>query len=168
MFQRMNTFPVSGPETGISSLAPPPTLRSSLHLPAVAASVPQARRFTRSVLGNWGFRGEVLDDAEIIVSELAGNAALHGRSDLTVRLALGRLSPLHVTVIDSGDRVCRRTPDLADDEHGRGLLLVQGLARHVLVTRQPSWHRVRVCVTTMDGPPECRTCGLPGPRTGGP
>ncbi|MFJ5779787.1 ATP-binding protein [Streptomyces sp. NPDC093094] len=134
-------------------------LLSFLHLPAVAASVPRTRRFTRSVLENWGLQGEVMDNTEIIVSELAGNAALHGRSELTVRLALGRLSPLHVTVIDSGDRDCRCQPDRDDVEHGRGLLLVHGLAQHVLVTHQPSWHRVRVCVTVTDGPSQCRACG---------
>jgi anti-sigma regulatory factor (Ser/Thr protein kinase) len=104
-----------------------------------------ARRFTTTVVARWKVGGELLEDAELVVSELAGNAATHGRCDLTVRLCLDAKGLLHITVIDRGDEPESAAPPLADDEHGRGMHMVQALAARMYVTRQSrSTHTVDV------------------------
>jgi len=94
------------------------------------SSVSLARRRTARLVSEWGYP-EAAGDAALIVSELAGNALLHGR-------VLGRLFRVHLMLTASVVRIevsdargeCRpelRTP--ADDEQfGRGLLIVDALA----------------------------------------
>lgn len=92
------------------------------------ASVPAAREFARSVLGE--DCAHVLDDVLVCVSELATNAVRHG-------VPVGGAMLLEVGADERCVRVeChdanRRRPRLrhpgADDTHGRGLLIVQALA----------------------------------------
>ncbi|MFH0242759.1 ATP-binding protein [Streptomyces sp. HK10] len=93
------------------------------------SSVSLARRRTARLVGEWGYPG-VAGDASLIVSELAGNALLHGRvlgRPFRVHLML-TASVLRIEVSDAcGERRPEpRTP--ADDEQfGRGLLIVDAL-----------------------------------------
>jgi anti-sigma regulatory factor (Ser/Thr protein kinase) len=93
-------------------------------LPAEASQVRPARKFTTTHLARWGVTDTDRDRAELIVSELAGNAVRHGRSDMTVHLSLIDRS-LHIDVIDTGRlRGARSGATTAADEAGRGLSLV--------------------------------------------
>jgi anti-sigma regulatory factor (Ser/Thr protein kinase) len=69
----------------------------------------------------------VLDQAELVVSELVTNAVSHGNSGCEVRIGLTD-NTLRIEVTDRG----AGTPDVlattGRDEHGRGLVLVSAVA----------------------------------------
>ncbi|MET8566112.1 ATP-binding protein [Streptomyces flaveolus] len=89
------------------------------------ALVRTARRFAVSLLARWGVAPGDQDSVLLIVGELAGNAAQHGRADMIVSLTFeGRA--VCIEVADSGASASvphSRRPD-ADDEHGRGVGIV--------------------------------------------
>ena len=113
-----------------------------LSLSAEPVSVPAARRFVADGLSSWGMH-DLLDDATLCVSELAGNAALHSSSTF-MHIGVGRYGDkVRVSVEDDGavpaQAVTPRPsfPDLDDpgdllleDEPttGRGLGIVSILA----------------------------------------
>ncbi|MBM9503171.1 ATP-binding SpoIIE family protein phosphatase [Actinacidiphila acididurans] len=94
--------------------------------------VADARRFLEDVLRGWDLL-PVLDDLEILVSEVATNALIHAHSEVDFRL---RTYPDHirVEVRDSDPYPPVPTTLLDDDTHngeaesGRGLLIVEALA----------------------------------------
>jgi len=108
-------------------------------LATLASSVSRARRHTREMLWEWKLDC-LAEDAEVIVSELAGNAiqAAHvaagpGRADAIGPVALrllGGPSRLLILVRDPAPwpPVAPEAAVGADDESGRGLLLVTALA----------------------------------------
>ncbi|UQA92094.1 ATP-binding protein [Streptomyces halobius] len=96
-------------------------------LPPVASSVRQARALTRSELASRGLTDHE-GTAELLVSELVTNALRYAAC--AVRLSLSfRGDTLHCEVEDTslGPSVVRGARE--EDESGRGLLLVQELAR---------------------------------------
>ncbi|MER7728495.1 ATP-binding protein [Streptomyces sp. NPDC096323] len=131
----------------------PREIRASfVWLPAEAVSVPLARRFTTAVVKLWKVGGELLEDAELVVSELVGNATTHGRCDLTVRLRLDANGLLHITVVDRGDEPESAASPPTDDEHARGMHIIQALAARMYVTRQSrSRHTLVVLTAGNDG-----------------
>ncbi|WP_405900911.1 ATP-binding protein [Streptomyces sp. NBC_00727] len=104
-------------------------LRYCFALPAHPESVAAARRLTKARLGEWRTSGDERDAAVLIVSELVTNAVVHTASS-RVLCELRRLDGrLRISVQDQGRRP--GGPQLgrgSDDEHGRGLLLVDSLA----------------------------------------
>nr|WP_231127157.1 ATP-binding protein [Motilibacter aurantiacus] len=90
-----------------------------------------ARQAVADTLEQWGV-GDRVDEALLAVSEVAGNAARHGRPpiDLHLSLADGRVT---ISVADH-DAACVGPPPpeaaLADEgaESGRGLALVDAVA----------------------------------------
>ncbi|MBO3681418.1 ATP-binding protein [Streptomyces sp. NEAU-YJ-81] len=80
----------------------PRTVRSAaIALLAEASQVRTARRFVAANLARWRVAEADRDRAELIVSELAGNAARHGGTDMTVHLSLIDRD-IRVDVIDTG------------------------------------------------------------------
>ncbi|MFD7496054.1 ATP-binding protein [Streptomyces sp. NPDC059832] len=103
-------------------------LRYCFALPAHPESVAGARRLTRARLDKWQLDGDAHDSALLIVSELVTNAVVHTMSSRVV-CELRRLDRrLRIAVQDQGHQPggpqLRRT---TDDEHGRGLLLVDAM-----------------------------------------
>ncbi|MGC5360447.1 ATP-binding protein [Streptomyces sp. DT24] len=104
-------------------------LRYCFALPARPESVAGARRLTRARLHEWECGGDAREAALLIVSELVTNAVVHTASSRVVcelRCLEGRL---RIAVQDQGHQpggpqLCRT----ADDEHGRGLLLVDAMS----------------------------------------
>jgi anti-sigma regulatory factor (Ser/Thr protein kinase) len=103
--------------------------RFSRYFLGSAPSITEARRFVTALLRDW----PVVDDAELVVSELATNAVRHsasgrfgGRFLVSVQAHADRL---WVGVLDEGGpsspRLFRSYPE---GEGGRGLLLVASLA----------------------------------------
>lgn len=79
------------------------------------------------------FRGVVADNAvgnlKMVVSELVNNAVLHGAGDITLLVAL-RGDVLYVEVTeDEGGHVPTLRPESVTDPGGRGLRIVDALAR---------------------------------------
>jgi anti-sigma regulatory factor (Ser/Thr protein kinase) len=73
-----------------------------IRLAADPVSVPGARRFVTDGLRAWS-RADIVDDAELCVSELAGNAALHSASTfMVVSLQQQSDSVVRVAVEDDG------------------------------------------------------------------
>jgi anti-sigma regulatory factor (Ser/Thr protein kinase) len=106
----------------------PPLWLSRLELPLEPAAVHEARAHTRATLHDWGMAASVIDDAELIVSELATNAIRHskppessGQFVLTL-CRLPRALNLYVYDDDPQPPVMRAASD--DDTDGRGLFLV--------------------------------------------
>ncbi|WP_236579638.1 ATP-binding protein [Streptomyces sp. HM190] len=116
----------------------PPALahaRTGMHrhgmiaLPAEERWVHAARHFAASLLARWDVVPEDQDSVLLIVGELAGNAAQHGRADMIVSLAVeGRA--VRIEVADSGATAPSPHPRCtgAPDEHGRGAGIVELLA----------------------------------------
>jgi anti-sigma regulatory factor (Ser/Thr protein kinase) len=132
-----------------------------LSLVAEPASVPAARRFVADGLTSWG-RSDLLDDAKLCVSELAGNAALHSASTfMHIGVGLDR-DVVRISVEDEGavpaQAVTPRPsfPDpgdpaelLLDDEAttGRGLGIVSILASDWGVETTRAGKRVWIEIT---------------------
>ena len=102
---------------------------ASEELPADTSATPQARRFVGRCLTEWGVDGEVMETAQLCVSELVTNAVIHSGTPprVTVRLDDDRLL---VLVQDRGSHGVARPAEDHDpmDISGRGLALVAALA----------------------------------------
>jgi anti-sigma regulatory factor (Ser/Thr protein kinase) len=91
------------------------------------SEIPRAREQARKALTDWGLADHT-DLAELIVSELATNALRHGAGPITVHLSYASDRDLWLEVHDhSLDYPILRLAS-ADDEQGRGLPLLNGLA----------------------------------------
>jgi anti-sigma regulatory factor (Ser/Thr protein kinase) len=92
-----------------------------------------ARTHARRVLGS--LDPAVADDVLLVVSELVTNAVLHGRDPIVLTLRLD-LPEVIISVSDRGATApTPRHPD-DDDERGRGLEIIEGLAVHWHVERE--------------------------------
>jgi anti-sigma regulatory factor (Ser/Thr protein kinase) len=100
--------------------------RAEIELPDELSSVAEARRFVKQRLRDWGIR-EPLDDALLVVSELAANALTHAHSSYAIRLSATPYV-LRIEVDDSGAGTPEPQPLTDTEEHGRGLHLVDALA----------------------------------------
>ncbi|WP_108990052.1 ATP-binding protein [Streptomyces coelicoflavus] len=123
--------------------------RAVVDMRAREQGVRAARRFTAAVLARWGVHGEHGEAAVLIVSELATNAVRHGRSDLTVALALAG-DTLRIDVTDHGAPSAPPRPP-APGECGRGLDIVGCLADRTETVRHP-WGRRVSAVIGVGGP----------------
>ena len=108
-------------------------LEASVTLPSDPASVAAARSYVVSTLAEWGLPAdaEAADTVRLIVSELATNAVQHtfGQSPtFTVDIALERDEQLRIGVTDSHPRFPKRLPAAVQQDNGRGMVSVRGLA----------------------------------------
>lgn len=119
----------------------PMIINLSLTLPEEAAHLPMLRRVTRETLGFYHISPQEIDDIELIVGELATNAARHsGAEHYRVEIELSEAQVL-VTVSDKGVGFDRgavqepgtERPDFFGTERigGLGLPLVEMLADSV-------------------------------------
>jgi anti-sigma regulatory factor (Ser/Thr protein kinase) len=99
-------------------------------LSAMPESARIARRFARAVLAQWGLPA-LVDDVDLVVSELITNALLHARSNRQggIRLELlCRADSLVCRVSDGSARPPAPGQAAETAESGRGLLLVQAVS----------------------------------------
>lgn len=98
----------------------------SLELPDDVLSVGEARAVVRDLLELWGYR-DLVDDAELVVSELVTNVVVHADSGCAVIVNRGE-GGVRIEVQDQGSG----WPDLqapnASAEAGRGLMIVSALS----------------------------------------
>ncbi len=109
----------------------------SLSLPRDEVSVPVVRRLCRTALNDLGVMRSCVGDIELAVTEACTNVLKHanGTEDCyDVSVSLDERD-CDIRVIDSGagfDHVGKgREPALADDESGRGILLMRSLVDRV-------------------------------------
>ena len=101
-------------------------IHAVIDLPDELSSVGRARRFVKERLSEWGIDGPV-DDALLVVSELAANALTHARSSYRLLISATEHA-LRIEVDDSGVGTPEPQPLTDTEEHGRGLHLVGALA----------------------------------------
>lgn len=102
-------------------------LDANIRLLRVPEAVADARRWLGKTLTGWDVPGGTVENAVQLVSEVATNAVIHNAgADDAVVTAAWWCGHLRVTVSDPDLQV--PVPDLADDEHGRGLMIVSMLA----------------------------------------
>ncbi|GAA2719377.1 MULTISPECIES: ATP-binding protein [Streptomyces] len=105
-------------------------LQDAFHFPALNASVAEARKRVLARLREWGIDEVACDDAQLVVSELFTNAVRHTDSDkVGCRLRVSGAA-LRIEVADHGHAPTepRVRCSGADEESGRGLLLVGALS----------------------------------------
>jgi hypothetical protein len=118
-----------GNAMGVATALPVPQ-RRSLALSPDRNAPARSRQFVQDVCADWGI-GRVASLAELVASELVTNAVTHARTpmNMTLRLIDSRLS---VDVRDADPRpMFRPTPGAGgapNDEHGRGLLVLDAMA----------------------------------------
>jgi anti-sigma regulatory factor (Ser/Thr protein kinase) len=102
-------------------------------LPAELTSAGTARRAVRRALAAWGMH-DLCADAELLASELVANAAEHG-GGTPIGLALRRHTDpagrpaITCEVTDTAPRFAPQLVPGPDAERGRGLMIVEALAR---------------------------------------
>ena len=105
-----------------------PPLEATWRFPAEITAAAGARRLLTDTLRLVGYDGDLLDDARLVVSELAANAVVHARSPFTVSIH-SRDSTLRILVRDES-RVVPTVREVSSDTapSGRGMQLVAALA----------------------------------------
>jgi anti-anti-sigma regulatory factor/anti-sigma regulatory factor (Ser/Thr protein kinase) len=127
--------------------ARPPSLHDELRLAPTLSAPAAARAFVQEVCNYWEAAlpdTTVVDRAMLLANELVTNAVVHARTDLRLRLEL-RGDWLHIAVRDGSPRLLRM---VASDRHapgGRGLWLVEQLARAWGVRPHPDGGKVVWC-----------------------
>ncbi|MBT3150753.1 ATP-binding protein [Streptomyces sp. CHD11] len=104
--------------------------RFRFELAAHPGSPAQARRLTRARLTGWSVCEDTCDTAELVVSELVTNAIVHTASSHIVCELHDGGDLVRIAVRDEGcapDRPRANTRQRPEEEHGRGLLLVDAL-----------------------------------------
>ena len=140
-------------------------------LPPETASVPLARSFIQDLLVEHDLE-YLIDDVQLVASELATNAAQHARTDFTVRLQ-GVPGSVRLSVSDeSSSRPIRSEMPPAGSGGGRGLNLVSSHSSDWGVTRGRGTKSVWASFALrsrgpLDAPPRQRPRGDAGPGTGG-
>jgi hypothetical protein len=113
---RMHSSVVHNPSAGAGAIPgqlPPKELAASF--PAECQSPGRARRLAASELRRWGYDEELVNEAILVLSELASNAVIHAGSPFTIRVQ-SHDSLLRIAVRD-------RCPSLATANGERGLLV---------------------------------------------
>jgi serine phosphatase RsbU (regulator of sigma subunit)/anti-sigma regulatory factor (Ser/Thr protein kinase) len=115
---------------------PPPAVDAAVRPPASASfdvvggaeAVGHVRHWAGGVLTAWGRSEEAVATAALLTGELLGNAVVHGTPPVTVRLRAAGPS-VYLEVSDAAPQLPERRQSSAEDEGGRGLLLVDALTR---------------------------------------
>jgi anti-sigma regulatory factor (Ser/Thr protein kinase) len=120
--------------------------------PRVRHAPRDARAFVADALRTFGC-AELIDDAMLVVSELATNAVVHGHSEFTVSVThIDRA--VTIAVGDAGAGPPERRRARASSTNGRGLQLVAGVASSWGVTPQSVGKVVWANLATTNSAPE--------------
>ena len=135
-----------------AAVARPPFLRDELVLAPIRTAPATARAFVRDVLGYWQLAlpdATLMDRAVLVAGELVTNAVVHARTELRLRVEL-RGDLLHLAVRDGSPRMLRLVIIPGPEaEGGRGLLVVDQLARAWGVNRHPDGGKVVWCTLNL-------------------
>ncbi|MGJ5756119.1 ATP-binding protein [Streptomyces puniciscabiei] len=112
---------------------------AAFDLPAQPAAVGTARRVVQDLLTAWGVPDGTREDAVLVTSELVTNALVHAAGERIACRLHGTADRIRIEVEDQDGgptRPAARRPG-SDDQHGRGLFLVDALCRDWGVTPAP-------------------------------
>lgn len=134
----MSGRPLTAMPASSSGTDAPWPLRTSLELAALPTAVPCARGHVRSVALEWGL-ADLADTAELVMSEITTNA-IQASERLTARADLAVVPVVRICVICDGGSLVIRVWDASDampvrreagpgDESGRGLMILDALAK---------------------------------------
>ncbi|MEV5874972.1 ATP-binding protein [Streptomyces sp. NPDC052101] len=123
--------PGLGAATGAAPQGGAARRRFRFELAAHPGSVAQARRLTHARLTRWSVCADTCDSAALVISELVTNAIVHTASNRVVCELHDHDDTVRIAVRDWG---CapgepHPSPQRPDEEHGRGLFLVDALCR---------------------------------------
>ena len=113
----------------------------TVDLPADPSAAGIARRFLRENLGPLGLPGELIADAELLVSELVTNAVVHAQSGSRVGVDWSA-THLRISVFDSSNDAPELRDCGTDSVTGRGLYLVDRIAERWGVDYEGAGKRV--------------------------
>src|SRR5829696_6184774 len=133
------------------AMARPPYLRDELRLAPTPTAAAAARAFVRDVCRYWQLAlpdATVMDRAVLLANELVTNAVVHAHTELRLRLEL-RGDRLHIAVRDGSPGLLRLVAPDAQAEGGRGIWLIEQLARSWGVNRHPDGGKVVWCVLSL-------------------
>ena len=130
-------------------------MHASIRLAPVPESAARARAFVERTLRRWGCRA-FIEEARVVVTELASNAVRHAGTDVCIEVELLD-DRLRIAVADHAEgELVLRTVD-PRDLGGRGLQLVDELSERWGVDRHPGeksvWAEWRVAVPAGGGAP---------------
>jgi anti-sigma regulatory factor (Ser/Thr protein kinase) len=103
-------------------------LGAGVEVPDRADSIPAARAFLTRILDGWGVADEVIADASLLTSELMANAVKHGVGIVNLKIEVSD-GLLHVAVHDEGPDAPIVRDAGESDPSGRGMWIVQSIAR---------------------------------------
>jgi anti-sigma regulatory factor (Ser/Thr protein kinase) len=95
-----------------------------------------ARAFLTGTLEAWGYSGPLLDDARLVISELATNAVMHAGSAFRV-VAQSHNGRLRLAVRDGSCAEPKIGKDWPSAPNGRGMRLVEAVCTRWGVEREP-------------------------------
>jgi anti-sigma regulatory factor (Ser/Thr protein kinase) len=95
---------------------------------ADAKDVSRIRRLAKEFLDDLTMSLTALDDALLIISELVTNAVLHAVPPTTLRLRCTQEHLLRIEVTDGGPRPTPPATADQQEEHGRGMIIVDAVA----------------------------------------
>lgn len=119
---------------------------SRLELRPEPGSPRQARSFVRSALEEWGIDQPVIEDAELLVTEVVTNAVIHARTTITLDVSR-EADDLWFEVSDLDEHEVTRRNPTERESTGRGMLLVDSLASDWEVLYRDTGKTVRFCLT---------------------
>ncbi|MEU8847667.1 ATP-binding protein [Streptomyces sp. NPDC048564] len=122
----LGAAPTVGPRRGTAA-----ERRFRFELAAHPGSPAQARRLTRARLNGWAVCEDTCDTAALVVSELVTNAIVHTASEHIVCELRDGADLVRIAVRDEGCAPGEPHPLSArpEEEHGRGLLLIDALSQ---------------------------------------
>ncbi|MEU0336867.1 ATP-binding protein [Streptomyces sp. NPDC006193] len=123
--------PGLGAATGAAPQGDAAERRFRFELAAHPGSAARARRLTHARLSRWSVCTDTCDDAALVISELVTNAIVHTASSRIVCELHDHDDMVRIAVRDEGCAPGEPHPSSQrpDEEHGRGLLLVDALCR---------------------------------------
>ena len=120
--------PPLGPDAAVTTAV--------ISLPSDASAAAVARQFVEDNRDH--IRPDLIEDAQVLVSEVVTNAVLHGRPQITLLVRVDQPS-IGVAVADSGDNLPAKPQGAPPPSQpsGRGLMIVDALASAWGVTPHP-------------------------------
>ena len=119
-----------------STIVPTPVAETTWEFAADATAPGRARRLVVNTLRRAGHEGALVDDCQIVIAELAGNAVVHASSPFSVSLR----STGSMVRIEVRDRT-HAPPEVRDERwngsSGRGMRMIAALARQWGVDSAP-------------------------------